>query len=249
MIEAFPDDAAPRWRLRDRDAIYGDSFRRRVAGMGMGEVLSSPSSAWQNPYAERLIGSFRRECLDHVIILGERHLGLMLTNYVTYYHGARTHLSLVKDAPAPRRAQASTAGDVDERWRRSCSEHSHSSALRWLCSLSLGLGFGSSASRAPAIAGSAHPVRTVLANTRAAQRSPPCGRMRGVLSLSPLVLAAGVSIRRPLASNHRADGPASADRADSRRCRLASDQSACAAGGSSVAQSSERSGGWTYPRE
>jgi putative transposase len=74
MIEAFPDDTAPRWLLRDRDAIYGDAFRRRVAGIGIGEVISSPSSPWQNPYAERLIGSIRRECLDHVIVLGERHL-------------------------------------------------------------------------------------------------------------------------------------------------------------------------------
>ena len=67
MIEAFPDDKAPRWLLRDRDAIYGDVFRRRVAGMGIGEVVCSPSSPWQNPYAERLIGSIRRECLDHII--------------------------------------------------------------------------------------------------------------------------------------------------------------------------------------
>src|SRR5713101_8409698 len=73
MIEAFPDDAAPRWLLRHRDAIYGDPFRRRVASMGIGEVVSSPSSPWQNPYAERLIGSIRRECLDHVIVLGQRH--------------------------------------------------------------------------------------------------------------------------------------------------------------------------------
>ena len=72
MIEAFPDDTAPRWLLRDRDAIYGEVFRHRVAGMGIGEVRSSPLSPWQNPYAERLIGSIRRECLDHVIVLGER---------------------------------------------------------------------------------------------------------------------------------------------------------------------------------
>ena len=112
MIEAFPDDTAPRWRLRDRDAIYGDAFRRRIAGMGIGEVLSSPSSPWQNPYAERLIGSIRRECLDHVIVLGERHLRRLLTDYLTYYHGSRTHLSLEKDAPTPRRVQAITEGDV-----------------------------------------------------------------------------------------------------------------------------------------
>ena len=75
MIEAFPDDCAPRWLLRDRDAIYGDLFRRRVASMGISEVISSPSSPWQNPYAERLIGSLRRECLDHVIILSQRFMG------------------------------------------------------------------------------------------------------------------------------------------------------------------------------
>jgi putative transposase len=74
VIEAFPDDTAPRGLMRDRDAIYGDVFRRRVAGMGITEVISAPSSPWQNPYAERLIGSLRRECLDHVIILSPTHL-------------------------------------------------------------------------------------------------------------------------------------------------------------------------------
>src|SRR5712692_5033529 len=112
MIEAFPEDTAPRWLLRDRDAIYGDVFRRRVASMGIGEVVSSPSSPWQNPYAERLIGSLRRECLDHVIVLGDRHLRRLLTAYLTYYHGARTHLALEKDAPTTRRVQTPTEGPV-----------------------------------------------------------------------------------------------------------------------------------------
>jgi len=110
MIEAFPDDTAPRWLLRDRDSIYGDPFRRRVASMGIGEVVSRPSSPWQNPYAERLIGSIRRECLDHVIVLDERHLRRVLARYMAYYHGARTHLSLEKDSPTPRRIQASRKG-------------------------------------------------------------------------------------------------------------------------------------------
>jgi transposase InsO family protein len=114
MIEAFPGDTAPRWLLRDRDAIFGDAFRRRVSGMGVAEVLSSPSSPWQNPYAERLIGSIRRECLDHVIVVGERHLRRILSDYLTYYHGSRTHLSLEKDAPTPRRAQAISDGAVVE---------------------------------------------------------------------------------------------------------------------------------------
>jgi putative transposase len=77
VIEAFPDDTVPGWLLRDRDAIYGDVFRRRVAGMGIIEVLSSPSSPWQN-HAERLIGSFRRECLDHIIVLSHAHLRRVL---------------------------------------------------------------------------------------------------------------------------------------------------------------------------
>jgi putative transposase len=112
MIEAFPDDTAPRWLLRDRDAIYGDLFRHRVASMRIGEVMSSPSSPWQNPYAERVIGSIRRECLDHMIVLGERHLRRVLARYLSYYHGARTHLSLEKDSPTPRRIQAPTEGRV-----------------------------------------------------------------------------------------------------------------------------------------
>ena len=112
LIEAFPDDTAPRWLLRDRDANYGDAFRRRVAGMGIGEVLASRSSPWQNPYAERVIGSIRRECLDHVIVLGDWHLRRLLTSYLTYYHGARTHLALAKDALTPRRVQLPTEGCV-----------------------------------------------------------------------------------------------------------------------------------------
>ena len=112
VVEAFPDDTAPGWLLRDRDAIYGDVFRRRVAGMGVTEVLSSPSSPWQNPYAERLIGSFRRECLDHIIVLSHPHLRRVLATYVAYYLEARTHLSLEKDAATPRRVQGVTEGDV-----------------------------------------------------------------------------------------------------------------------------------------
>lgn len=112
LIDAFPDDSAPRWLLRDRDAIYGDTFRRRVEGMGIDEVRSSPSSPWQNPYIERLIGSMRRECLNHVIVLSERHLRGMLTAYLIYYHEARTHLSLEKDAPTPRRVQSPGDGRV-----------------------------------------------------------------------------------------------------------------------------------------
>jgi putative transposase len=108
MIEAFPEDTAPRWLVRDRDAIYSGEFRRRVAGMGIRELVCAPYSPWQNPYAERLVGSLRRECLDHVIILGGAHLRRVLARYVFYYQRARTRLSLEKDAPVPRRVQSAT---------------------------------------------------------------------------------------------------------------------------------------------
>jgi transposase InsO family protein len=112
IIEACPDDTAPRWLLRDRDAIYGDAFRRRVAGMGIGEVVSSPASPWQNPYAERLIGSLRRECLDHVIVINAAQLRCVLTAYIDYYHRSRTHLGLGKDTPNVRAIEPVSAGHI-----------------------------------------------------------------------------------------------------------------------------------------
>jgi putative transposase len=110
FVEAFPDDTAPRWLVRDRDTIYSDGFRHRVAGMGITEVVCAPLSPWQNPYAERLIGSIRRECLNHVIVLNERHLRRLLSRYLLYYHRTRTHLSLAKDAPTPRRVHTPPDG-------------------------------------------------------------------------------------------------------------------------------------------
>ena len=105
MIEAFPDDQAPRYVVRDRDGIYGDYFRHRVRGMGIREVRTTPRSPWQNPHAERVIGSIRRECLNHVIVLSDRHLRRILKSYFRYYHESRTHLSLDKDAPKSRPIQ------------------------------------------------------------------------------------------------------------------------------------------------
>src|SRR5207237_10016996 len=98
-LAAFPAASAPSYLLRDRDSVYGHVFRQRVKGRGVGEVLTAPQSPWQNPFAERLIGSIRRECLNHVLVLGERHLRRTLARYFAYYHRARTHLSLDKDAP------------------------------------------------------------------------------------------------------------------------------------------------------
>jgi transposase InsO family protein len=112
IVEAFPDDTAPSYLLRDRDTIYGHAFRQRVKGMGIREVLTAPQSPWQNPFAERLIGSIRRECLDHVLVLSERHLRQVLTRYFAYYHGARTHLSLEKDPPDARPIERPAMGPV-----------------------------------------------------------------------------------------------------------------------------------------
>jgi len=98
IVAAFPDDSAPSYLLRDRDQVYGEQFRRRVKGMRIDEVLAAPHSPWQNPFAERLIGSIWRECLNRVLVLGERHLRRILTRYFAYYHQARTHLALDKDA-------------------------------------------------------------------------------------------------------------------------------------------------------
>src|SRR5467141_2227533 len=114
IVDAFPDDSAPSYLLRDRDSVYGHVFRQRVKGMGVGEVLTAPQSPWQNPFAERLIGSIRRECLNHVLVLGEQHLRRILTCYVAYYHRTRTHLSLDKDAPDARAVEFSDAGRIVE---------------------------------------------------------------------------------------------------------------------------------------
>ncbi len=94
IVEAFPYDTAPRYLLRDRDRIYGSCFANRVRGMGIEEVLIAPRSPWQNPFVERLIGSIRRECLDHVLVINEAHLLRVLREYCAYYHDSRPHQSL-----------------------------------------------------------------------------------------------------------------------------------------------------------
>src|SRR6266403_2036372 len=93
IVDAFPNDTAPSYLLRDRDQVYGEHFRHRVKGLRIEEVLTTPHSPWQNPVVERLIGSVRRDCLDHIVVLGERHLRRTLTVYFDYYHRSRTHLS------------------------------------------------------------------------------------------------------------------------------------------------------------
>ena len=114
LVEAFPWDTAPRYLLRDRDGLCGFGFSSRVHSMGIREVKTAPRSPWQNPYVERLIGTLRRECLDHVVVLNETHLRRVLRDYLTYYHRCRTHLSLEKDAPEPRPVERLDQGEVIE---------------------------------------------------------------------------------------------------------------------------------------
>lgn len=110
--EAFPWDSAPRYLIRDRDASYGAAFRSRLKAMDITEVLSAPRSPWQNAFAERVIGSIRRDCLNHVIVLSEHHLRRLLSSYLGYYHHSRTHLSLEKDCPEPRLVQPPDQGRI-----------------------------------------------------------------------------------------------------------------------------------------
>ena len=112
MVNTFPDDSAPRHVIRDRDKIYGAAFVRCVHAMGIEQVLTAPRSPWQNAYCERVIGTLRRECLDHVIVLGERHLRRILREYLEYYHSSRTHLALDKDAPELRKPESVRGGKV-----------------------------------------------------------------------------------------------------------------------------------------
>jgi len=114
ILEAFPWVDPPKYLLRDRDGIYAHEFSRRVRSLGCEEILIAPRSPWQNPFVERLVGSIRRECLDHTIVLGERHLRRILTDYFEYYHRWRTHQSLEMDSPIGRQTHGIAQGRVIE---------------------------------------------------------------------------------------------------------------------------------------
>jgi transposase InsO family protein len=105
LTEACGWSEPPRYIIRDRDGAYGDAFIRRLRAMGIRDRPISARSPWQNGVAERVIGSIRRDCLDHVVIFGEQHLRHLLSSYLQYYNEVRTHLSLTKDAPIPREAK------------------------------------------------------------------------------------------------------------------------------------------------
>jgi putative transposase len=112
ITEAFPEETGPRYLLRDRDALYGDEFARRVKGLGIREVLTAPRAPWQNPFVERVIGSIRRECLDHVLILSEAHLRRLLRAYGAYYNTTRPHQSLDNNSPQPRAIEPPPCGRI-----------------------------------------------------------------------------------------------------------------------------------------
>jgi len=112
VVEAFPFDESPRFLIRDHDGIYGQDFRERIKHLGIEEVVIAYRSPWQSPYVERLIGSIRSECLDHVIVFNEAHLIRILTSYLAYYREARTHLSLDRNAPIPREVEPPSRGRV-----------------------------------------------------------------------------------------------------------------------------------------
>ena len=102
LTQAFGWERTLDYLIRDRDACYGNLFVQRVRSLGIRDRPTSPRSPWQNGYAERLIASIRRECLDHVVVFGERHLRHLLQSYMDYYNTVRTHLSLAKDFPIVR---------------------------------------------------------------------------------------------------------------------------------------------------
>jgi len=112
LRDAFPWDTAPRYLLRDRDRIFGDAFSKQVQDLAIQEVLSAPRSPWQRAYVERVIGTIRRECLDHVIVFNEASLYRHMKSFVTYYHESRTHLSLGKDSPQSRAVQPPELGRI-----------------------------------------------------------------------------------------------------------------------------------------
>jgi transposase InsO family protein len=112
LRQAFPYDTAPRYLIRDRDGVYGEEVKQCLRSLEIEEVLIAPRSPWQSPYVERLIGSIRRDLLDQVIVLGERHLMRLLKDYFTYYHTARCHMALEHNAPEPRAVEGPEKGAV-----------------------------------------------------------------------------------------------------------------------------------------
>lgn len=123
ILEAVGLEDGPKYLIRDRDGKFAGGFSRQVASAGLTEVLTAPASPWQNAYAERVIGTIRRECLDQMIILGQQHLRRTVKSYSDYYNKVRTHLSLEKDSPTGRSVQIPSQGNI--RARRHCGGLHH----------------------------------------------------------------------------------------------------------------------------
>ena len=129
LVQVFYDRNSPRYLIRDRDRIYGRAFQEQLNALDIRQVVIARHSPWQSPYVERVIGTLRRECLDHVVVLGEVHLRRIIRGFLRYYHGTRTHLTLAKDAPDPRAVQPpergrvvqfSEVGGLHHRYERPC---------------------------------------------------------------------------------------------------------------------------------
>ncbi len=114
LTEAFPFDAAPRYLTRDGDGSYGRRVRRRIRSLGIRKIVTAPASPWQNPFVERVIGTIRRELLHHVVVLSERHLKRLLSDYLDYYHPWRTHQSLAGDTPDRRPIRSAKSAQISE---------------------------------------------------------------------------------------------------------------------------------------
>jgi len=112
IVNAFPYEDIPRFIIRDNDSIYSHYFKDRVKDMGIEQAPTAPRAPWQNPYCERVIGSIRRDCLNHLIVLNGRHLYRILTDYFDYYHNSRPHLSLDRNSPTPREVEPPSQGKV-----------------------------------------------------------------------------------------------------------------------------------------
>jgi putative transposase len=112
IVETFPFETAPRYHTRDRDTVYSATFRHRITCMGIQDTPTAPFSPWQNPYAERMIGTLRRELLNRVVVVNEAHLRRLTASYLQYYHTCRPHTSLERNAPIPRAMQPPSDGKV-----------------------------------------------------------------------------------------------------------------------------------------
>lgn len=112
LREAFPWDTAPKYLIRDNDGAYGSMVTHTINSLGIKDTPTAPRSPWQNPFMERMIGTIRRDCLDHVIVLNETHLKGVLQDYFDYYHNCRTHMALNRDSPKTRDVHPTECGNV-----------------------------------------------------------------------------------------------------------------------------------------